>query len=58
MLRSTLQPGAEEAIAQLTVLGRRLGRANDIAAVVAFLAGPDSAWITGQVLNVSGGLEI
>lgn len=58
MLRSILQPGAEEAIAQLTLLGRRLGRANDIASVVVFLAGPDSAWITGQVLNVSGGLQI
>jgi 3-oxoacyl-[acyl-carrier protein] reductase len=36
---------------------RRLGRPDDIAAVVAFLAGPDSRWITGQVLRADGGLR-
>lgn len=30
----------------------------DIAAAVAFLAGPDSDYITGQALNVDGGLEM
>jgi NAD(P)-dependent dehydrogenase (short-subunit alcohol dehydrogenase family) len=33
----------------------RLGEADDIAAAVAFLLGPDSGWITGQVLAVDGG---
>jgi 3-oxoacyl-[acyl-carrier protein] reductase len=28
----------------------------EIAAVVAFLAGPDGAWINGQVLRASGGM--
>jgi 3-oxoacyl-[acyl-carrier protein] reductase len=36
---------------------KRLGQPEDIARVVAFLAGPDSAWITGQVLRADGGLE-
>ncbi|MDX2287740.1 MAG: SDR family oxidoreductase [Hyphomicrobiaceae bacterium] len=34
---------------------KRLGQPADIADVVAFLAGPDSRWVTGQVLEVSGG---
>jgi len=43
----------EDDVAQ-TALGR-LGQPEDIAAVVALLAGPDSAWITGQVLRADGG---
>lgn len=35
---------------------RRLGRPEDVAAAVAFLAGPDAAYITGQVLAVNGGM--
>ncbi|MBI5761371.1 MAG: SDR family oxidoreductase [Planctomycetales bacterium] len=35
----------------------RWGEAADIAAVVAFLCGPQSSWMTGEVLRVSGGLE-
>jgi 3-oxoacyl-[acyl-carrier protein] reductase len=34
---------------------KRLGQPEDIARVVAFLAGPDSGWITGQVLRADGG---
>jgi 3-oxoacyl-[acyl-carrier protein] reductase len=37
-----------------TALGR-LGQPEDIAAVVAFLAGPDSGWISGQNLSADGG---
>jgi NAD(P)-dependent dehydrogenase (short-subunit alcohol dehydrogenase family) len=33
----------------------RLGDVNDVAGAVAFLAGPDSTWITGQCLAVDGG---
>jgi 3-oxoacyl-[acyl-carrier protein] reductase len=29
---------------------------NDIAAAVAFLAGPDGAWINGQTLRANGGM--
>ena len=35
---------------------RRLGQPGDVAAVVAFLAGPDSGWISGQNLAADGGL--
>ena len=34
----------------------RLGQPEDIARVVSFLAGPESAWVNGQVLRVNGGL--
>lgn len=34
----------------------RLGTPGDIAAAVAFLAGPDGAWINGQVLRANGGM--
>ena len=34
----------------------RLGTPQDIASVVAFLAGPDGAWINGQVLRANGGI--
>ncbi|HYZ63792.1 MAG TPA: SDR family oxidoreductase [Acetobacteraceae bacterium] len=34
----------------------RLGRPEDIARAVAFLAGPDGAWINGQVLRANGGI--
>lgn len=34
----------------------RLGEPEDIASVVAFLAGPDSGWVNGQVLRANGGV--
>ena len=34
----------------------RLGTPEDIAAAVAFLAGPDGAWINGQTLRANGGI--
>ncbi|WP_352415868.1 elongation factor P 5-aminopentanone reductase [Oscillibacter ruminantium] len=43
-----------DALAQDTPLGR-LGTPEDIAAAVAFLAGEDASFITGQVLTADGG---
>jgi 3-oxoacyl-[acyl-carrier protein] reductase len=37
---------------------KRVGEADDIADAVAFFAGPDSRWITGQVVQVSGGWKL
>jgi 2-hydroxycyclohexanecarboxyl-CoA dehydrogenase len=37
---------------------RRLGRPEDVAAAVAFLASEQAAYITGQTLSVSGGLTM
>jgi 7-alpha-hydroxysteroid dehydrogenase len=53
-LESVLTPDIEKAMLKHTPLGR-LGDGTDIAAAAAFLASPASAWISGQVLTVSGG---
>jgi 3-oxoacyl-[acyl-carrier protein] reductase len=45
----------KQAIAQ-TPLGR-IGQPLDIAPTVAFLASSDSAWVTGEILQVAGGLR-
>jgi NAD(P)-dependent dehydrogenase (short-subunit alcohol dehydrogenase family) len=37
---------------------RRLGQASDVAPMVTLLASPHSAWITGQVLSISGGYSM
>ncbi|RVW08014.1 glucose 1-dehydrogenase [Prescottella agglutinans] len=39
---------------ECTPLGR-VGEVEDVAALAAFLLGPQSTWITGQVINVDGG---
>jgi 2-hydroxycyclohexanecarboxyl-CoA dehydrogenase len=36
---------------------RRIGTPDEVAAAIAFLAGPDASYITGQTINVSGGLS-
>ncbi|MFJ4329598.1 MULTISPECIES: SDR family NAD(P)-dependent oxidoreductase [unclassified Streptomyces] len=48
-------PGLAELIAGTTALDR-LGTADDVADVVAFLASDAARWITGQVIDASGGL--
>jgi 3-oxoacyl-[acyl-carrier protein] reductase len=35
---------------------QRLGQPDDIAAVVAFLAGADAGWVNGQILRANGGV--
>jgi 3-oxoacyl-[acyl-carrier protein] reductase len=46
---------AIDRVAALTALGRP-GRVNDIADAVAFFASDDARWITGQTVEVNGGL--
>jgi 7-alpha-hydroxysteroid dehydrogenase len=53
-LASVLTPDIEKAMLKHTPLGR-LGEGDDIAAAALFLCSPASAWISGQVLTVSGG---
>jgi 3-oxoacyl-[acyl-carrier protein] reductase len=55
----TAELGAEarEALQSQIALGR-LGRTEDVAAVVRFLAGPGASYMTGQVLVVDGGMVI
>jgi 3-oxoacyl-[acyl-carrier protein] reductase len=44
----------EQRLAALSMLGR-IGEPDDIANAIAFLAAPESSWITAQVLTVDGG---
>ena len=37
---------------------KRMGKAEDVASLVAFLAGPTAAYITGEVVRVDGGLAM
>jgi 3-oxoacyl-[acyl-carrier protein] reductase len=48
-------PGLAESIAGSTALDR-LGEPGDVAEVVVFLASDAGRWITGQVIDASGGL--
>ena len=53
-----LEGKSREAVDYLAGLAplERLGQPVDIAAVVAFLAGQDGAWINGQVIRANGGI--
>jgi 3-oxoacyl-[acyl-carrier protein] reductase len=55
LLRESNPGETFESVIEQTPLGR-LGVPADIANVVAFLAGPDSNWVTGQNIKVTGGL--
>ncbi|SRR6266540_161151 len=59
-LTDTAQPRGELSDSELYAMGSRIplgriGRPDDIAAVVAFLLGDDSAYMTGQSVAVNGG---
>lgn len=41
-----------------TIPLRRLGTAEDVAGPISFLCGPESAYMTGTVLNVTGGIVL
>ena len=48
------EEGQREAAARVAALGR-IGQPEDIADVVAFLASDDARWVTGHVLDATGG---
>jgi NAD(P)-dependent dehydrogenase (short-subunit alcohol dehydrogenase family) len=50
-------PDGEKAALSMQALQRK-GQAEDIANVIAFVAGPDSAWTTGQIIEASGGTKL
>jgi 3-oxoacyl-[acyl-carrier protein] reductase len=52
----SMTPEHQEELLSRFALGR-LGQPEDAARLVAFLAGPDGEWITGQVLRSRGGFE-
>ena len=56
MLETVPVPRREEIRSRIPV--GRFGRAEDVAEAVAFLVGPESDYVTGQVIHVNGGLYL
>jgi 3-oxoacyl-[acyl-carrier protein] reductase len=52
-----MRPEQIEALASMACIGR-LGRPKDIADAATFLASDEAEWITGEVLDVNGGVHI
>lgn len=48
---------AIKAVSESSALGR-VGQPNDIAGVVAFLASEDGGWVTGQIIDATGGTHL
>jgi len=53
-INANLTPAELEALAQRCPLGR-IGRPEEVAAAIAFLASPEASYITGETVNVNGG---
>ncbi|KAH7266162.1 hypothetical protein B0J15DRAFT_534258 [Fusarium solani] len=53
-----VRPGVDDPaiVEEAKTTGGRAGEAEEIAGVVAMLAGPESSWITGQVICANGGM--
>lgn len=57
MTAASIHPEAREALLKQIPLGR-IGRPEEVAEAVAFLAAPAAAYITGHVLAINGGLRM
>lgn len=55
MIRQVMKGRDEEAMTSSVPLGR-LGKASEVAAVIAFLLSDDASYITGQTINIDGGM--
>ncbi len=53
----TLTKEGREVVLSMQTL-RRIGKPDDVGPVVAFLASDDARWITGEILEVSGGSKL
>jgi enoyl-[acyl-carrier protein] reductase III len=54
LLRAQVGEPAIAAVARRTPVGR-IGRPEDVAALVDFLVGPTTSWVTGQIMTMDGG---
>ncbi|KAF2210275.1 hypothetical protein CERZMDRAFT_86321 [Cercospora zeae-maydis SCOH1-5] len=56
--QAALRPGVSGSDLVSKIPLGRVGRSEDVSAVVAFLAGPSSGFVTGNNIRVSGGMEL
>jgi len=56
-MTADLPDPARQAIVDKTPLGR-IGRPEEVAAAVVFLASDEASYITGQVVRVNGGMHV
>ncbi len=56
-MTEALDASARDMYRTMIPLGR-LGRGEDVAAAVTFLAGPGASYITGQVIHINGGMYV
>jgi beta-ketoacyl ACP reductase len=54
---NTIKMVVETAIDSRAIKIMRVGQPEEVAAMVLFLASDDAAYITGQAINVCGGME-
>ncbi|SLJ86421.1 SDR family NAD(P)-dependent oxidoreductase [Novosphingobium mathurense] len=50
-------PETVQLLAEAAAL-KRVGQPEDVARVIAFLCGPDGGWVSGQVIEASGGMHL
>lgn len=55
-IRTDMVEGLDEAELKKQIPAKRFGEPEEVAALVGFLVGPDSAYITGQTISINGGM--
>jgi len=55
-IKTDMVEGLDEAELKATIPAKRFGKPEEVASLVAFLVSEDSAYITGQVISINGGI--